>query len=134
MSRLVSVDDVNRVLKEHWLSGTVAHRIIDSISESIDKLPSVEQEETVWVPIDEEPHEDYECNNCGRVVSVCSVNIDPNEVYKFCPSCGAVVRPGKIKEEIQMTDELKNVLKNSKHISNFLTCTNPVVHSLCKAA
>ncbi len=42
-----------------------------------------------WIGIDEEPHEDYECDVCGYVVSTWTANIKPQEEYKFCPNCGA---------------------------------------------
>ena len=42
-----------------------------------------------WIGIDEEPHEDYECDACGYVVSTWTANIEPHEEYKFCPNCGA---------------------------------------------
>lgn len=41
-----------------------------------------------WVGIDEYPHEDYECDRCGYVVSTFTANIKPHEEYKFCPNCG----------------------------------------------
>lgn len=47
-----------------------------------------------WVGIDEEPHEDYECNVCGFVVSTWTANIKPQEVYKYCPHCGAYMING----------------------------------------
>ena len=38
-----------------------------------------------WVGIDEEPHEDWECNNCGFVIWA-----DENiEKFHYCPNCGA---------------------------------------------
>lgn len=42
-----------------------------------------------WVSIDEEPHEVYECDRCGRVVSTFTANIEPHIEYKYCPNCGA---------------------------------------------
>ena len=42
----------------------------------------------LWIGIDEEPHEDYECDICGYVCSTWTANIKPNEEYKFCPNCG----------------------------------------------
>lgn len=48
-----------------------------------------ERESSIWVPIDEEPHEDYECGNCGEIVTTGSANIKPEEIYRFCPKCGS---------------------------------------------
>jgi len=42
-----------------------------------------------WIGIDEEPHEDYECDKCGYVVSTYTANIEPHTEYKYCPNCGA---------------------------------------------
>lgn len=41
-----------------------------------------------WVSIDEEPHETFECNNCGNVM--CAV-YDISD-YKYCPNCGAEMK------------------------------------------
>ncbi len=61
--------------------------------EEIKKLPPVnpqpkEKEIGCWVPVDDEPHEDYECDKCGEIVSTYTANISPYEVYKYCPKCG----------------------------------------------
>ena len=67
----------------------------DTTREAFDMaIKLLEQPERVkgnWVPIDEEPHEDFECNRCGNVM--CAVyDIDD---YKFCPECGADMRGGE---------------------------------------
>ena len=49
----------------------------------------VERPHGHWIGIDEEPHEDYECDSCGYVVSTFTANIKPSDEYKFCPNCGA---------------------------------------------
>lgn len=85
------------------------------LDEIIKKLPPVRPQETVtefadrcrecgakygkllkqepntghWIGIDEEPHEDYECDKCGYVVSTYTANIEPHTEYKYCPNCGA---------------------------------------------
>ena len=41
-----------------------------------------------WIAIDEEPHEDYECDNCGYTISTYTANIEPHTEYKYCPNCG----------------------------------------------
>jgi hypothetical protein len=39
-----------------------------------------------WVGIDEYPHEDYECDNCGFIHTF----IDGHTAqYNYCPNCGA---------------------------------------------
>ena len=59
----------------------------------LDKVPSVQpSRKGHWIGIDEEPHEDYECDKCGYVCSTFTVNIKPSDEYKFCPNCGADMR------------------------------------------
>lgn len=51
----------------------------------VDDEPSVNPQNTAnWVGIDDEPYDDYECNNCGRVVTTETPYAD----YKYCPNCG----------------------------------------------
>ena len=57
-----------------------------------------------WVSIDEEPHEDYECNRCGYVVSVYTANIEPHTEYKYCPNCGLKMEEGNDKEPGKETE------------------------------
>lgn len=42
-----------------------------------------------WIGIDEEPHEDYECDKCGYTISTYTANIEPHTEYKYCPNCGS---------------------------------------------
>ena len=53
-------------------------------------IKALEQEPKTghWIAIDEEPHEDYECDRCGYAVSTYTANIEPHTEYKFCPNCG----------------------------------------------
>ena len=60
-----------------------------SIKKQIKAIPSAEPKTGHWIGIDEEPHEDYECDKCGYVVSTYTANIKPHTEYKFCPNCGA---------------------------------------------
>lgn len=44
-----------------------------------------------WVPIGDEPYDEWECDRCGFVIDG-SGCLDPDEyrdIYKFCPNCGA---------------------------------------------
>ena len=88
------------------------------IAEAIKRLPSVSQPQIAsdcvgrkyivheverthghWIGIDEEPHEDYECDRCGYMVSTFTANIKPSDEYKFCPNCGAkMVEPQESEE------------------------------------
>lgn len=55
-------------------------------------LPSAQPKRKVghWVPIDDEPHEDYECDVCGYISEATfgpgGVN---GNLYNYCPNCGA---------------------------------------------
>ena len=66
-----------------------------SYGRSINKaIEALEQEPKTghWVGIDEYPHEDYECNNCGFIHTF----IDGHTAqYNFCPNCGAEMREGE---------------------------------------
>ena len=66
----------------------------DRAIRELKSLPSVQPKPKTgrWVGIDEEPHEDYECNRCGYVCSTFTANIKPSEEYKYCPNCGADMR------------------------------------------
>ena len=39
-----------------------------------------------WIGIDQEPHEDWECDRCGHIEYA---NEDVPDKYHFCPNCGA---------------------------------------------
>ena len=62
------------------------------------KLLKQEPKTGHWVGIDEEPHEDYECDKCGYVVSTFTENIEPHTEYKYCPNCGAKMEESEDKE------------------------------------
>lgn len=55
------------------------------------------QKTSVWVAIDQEPHETWECGLCGFVIDG-SGCIDPDEyrdIYKYCPHCGCKMLEGE---------------------------------------
>ena len=62
----------------------------------LEQLPSVQpsRKRGCWVSIDEEPHEEWECDKCGFVIdgSGCIDPIEYRDIYKFCPNCGADMR------------------------------------------
>ena len=66
--------------------------MVDYMIDGIQHLPSVNPQEPKtghWIAIDEEPHEDYECDKCGYTISTFTANIEPHTEYKYCPNCGA---------------------------------------------
>lgn len=64
---------------------------LEEAIDAVDNMPSVKPQPKMghWIGIDEEPHEDYECDRCGYVVSTYTANIEPHTEYKYCPNCGA---------------------------------------------
>ena len=63
------------------------------LREKVNELPSVAIPNNVghWIGIDEEPHEDYECDRCGCLVGMQTANVSPYEEYKYCPKCGCLM-------------------------------------------
>lgn len=65
---------------------------LDTAIATLVNLPSAQPERKVghWVPIDDEPHEDYECDVCGYISEA---TFGPGGVsgnlYNYCPNCGA---------------------------------------------
>ena len=59
----------------------------------IEEAPGIDAAPVVhgaWVPLDDDPPEDFECNVCGYVSTAsfdCS-GITPNK-FPYCPMCGA---------------------------------------------
>lgn len=57
--------------------------------ESIRKgKPFQERQIGHWVGIDDFPHEDWECDKCGGVITGTFLN-SPCDEYPYCPKCGA---------------------------------------------
>lgn len=67
------------------ISGEKTAEALDMAIKALEQEPKTGH----WIGIDEEPHEDYECNRCGYVVSTYTANIEPHTEYKYCPNCGA---------------------------------------------
>lgn len=67
-----------------------ARKRINKLTETLNQ-----RKEGHWIGIDEEPHEDYECDKCGYVVSTFTANIEPHTEYKYCPNCGAKMKRGE---------------------------------------
>lgn len=95
----VSRQAVHDVLKKHWLSGTVAHRVIDEIGLSINVLPSVTPKEKTgrWI-IKDGKEQGYDiggiktwyiqimCDKCGFIKTAIEGHTGQ---YHFCSNCGA---------------------------------------------
>lgn len=64
---------------------------LDRAEGAIGNLPSVQPERKVghWVPIDDEPHEDYECDVCGFISEATFCPSGIGNFYNYCPICGA---------------------------------------------
>lgn len=62
----------------------------NGIKYELKELPSAQPEPKTghWIGIDDYPHEDWECNNCGYVIEAFE---NPND-FRYCPNCGADMR------------------------------------------
>ena len=92
------IDAIDKWVKNMGVLIALPANEVTPLFDSIHNLPSVKQEPKTghWIAIDEEPHEDYECDKCGYVVSTFTENIEPHTEYKYCPNCGArMVEPQK---------------------------------------
>ena len=99
ISAFMSEDAVSReaviaVLDWHEHEKCEIEGYIREIAEDIKALPSVApaMERGNWIPVDDEPHEDYECDRCGRIV-YCEGDVDFE--FKYCPECGAEMWEGE---------------------------------------
>ena len=110
--KLIEADKVKQAIKYYWkaqvdkaltltdgnekrINSYLEHN--HELLKAVDELPSVQPERKTghWVEIGDEPYDEWECDVCGFVIDG-SGCIDPEEyrdVYKFCPNCGADMRP-----------------------------------------
>ena len=93
VSREAVLDAIDKWVKDKSTYIALAINEGRSLLERIKALPPVtpKQKKGVWVAIDQEPHETWECDLCGFVIDG-SGCIDPDEyrdIYKYCPNCGA---------------------------------------------
>ena len=75
-----------------YIDREVARRIIDSprskeqMLTMLASIPAAEVKEITYahlVPIDDYPHEEYECDKCGHVIDILKSS------YNYCDCCGA---------------------------------------------
>ena len=100
VERNVAITSINKLYEkcEEWRAlndlqyGT--NRGLSLAIEAIEDLPPVTQKSGVWVEIDDEPHEVWECNHCGFVIdgSGCIEPYEYRDTYKYCPNCGAYMK------------------------------------------
>lgn len=105
ISRQAVIDGIEELKKSPWATDKRGNGFEYLITEALDVVAElcVKQEPPIkpqpktghWIGIDEEPHEDYECNRCGYVVSTYTANIEPHTEYKYCPNCGAKMQEDK---------------------------------------
>ena len=103
ISAFMSEDAVSRPnfdLRVRTAVGMVEEELTEDFKDGIKMVlellktePSVApaMERGSWVPVDDEPHEDYECDHCGRIV-YCEGDVDFE--FKYCPECGAEMWEG----------------------------------------
>lgn len=88
----ISKQAVLNILKNHWLSGTIAYRFIDEIGLNINSLPSVIPQPKIghWITQWNVVHqkEYYYCSECREEFSYDGeTGIKMND-YDYCPNCG----------------------------------------------
>lgn len=73
---------------------TVAHELAEQYDaigrsqETISQISTIESRPTgVWVGIDQYPHEEWECSNCGNIINADTQ--DELEEHMYCHKCGA---------------------------------------------
>lgn len=64
--------------------------VMNGFFQDLKEFPTVEVESRrtgVWVGIDQYPHEEWECDNCGNIINADTQ--DEIEEHKYCHKCGA---------------------------------------------
>lgn len=105
--RLIDADALNKEVGELWrdMDDVDFGEMVRDFWKVLNHFPTVDAEPVkygVWVPIDDEPHEDFECSVCGYVSTAsfdCS-GITPN-AFPYCPMCGAKMGEGETDEDAQ---------------------------------
>lgn len=83
-TELIKKEEVLRAI----ITGDEAGTDIVHLYNVIEKMQAAENRpKAVWVGIDEEPHEEWECSNCGNIVN--TYMQDELEEHKYCHKCGA---------------------------------------------
>ena len=83
---------VEYIEREAALDAAKKSHLYFDLKPIINSIPAVDVRLVVkgtWAGIDDFLHEDWECDNCGCIVT--STN-DPWNYYHFCPNCGADMR------------------------------------------
>ena len=91
VSRTAALKEMERYHDDCAQTSEYTRLGFETAMEVVKSLPPVTPKPRTghWVAIDDEPHEDYECDTCGYVVSTFTANIEPHTEYKYCPNCGA---------------------------------------------
>ena len=86
ISRQAAIDEVKQFYRKY------DNDLLELLVYRLEQLPPAQPEQKTgnWVPIDDEPHEEYECNRCGFISWS---TFGPGGVeegrYNYCPECGA---------------------------------------------
>ena len=81
-----SMENIRTLNKYYHPEDNDDETLVSEVIGRLNKLHSVTPKEktAAWVPVDDEPHEIYECNACGWLL----YEVD-TEDFKYCPNCGA---------------------------------------------
>lgn len=101
--KLIDADALLESAKKYVYPSDMTTTIALGIAETwIKDAPAVDAAPVVygaWVPLDDDPPEDFECNVCGYVSTAsfdCS-GITPN-AFPYCPMCGARMDGGELND------------------------------------
>ena len=61
-----------------------------------------------WVPIDDEPHEEWECDRCGYTEYAEVNDYVYNSLPNYCPNCGAAMFSELLEENEDEKDKEEN--------------------------
>ena len=64
---------------------TITDEQVQEITQAV--IDNFDLKKGVWVGIDQEPHEEWECDNCGNIIN--TYLQDELEEHKYCHKCGA---------------------------------------------
>lgn len=107
MQIIGSEDCISRQALQEWIKDKTFGDIVVASEHNFDCLPPVTPQPKTghWIAIDEEPHEDYECDKCGYTIWAYNANIEPNTEYKYCPNCGCrMIEPQESEIHCNCTD------------------------------
>lgn len=81
------VEYVNRTSAEEEII-MQSYKDMEALQKTIELLEKSAEQTANWVPIDDEPPQDWECSHCGRIV----YGVEEDRIYsehEYCHGCGS---------------------------------------------